>query len=171
MTASVPWQGSRVAIVKGAWKQHKGRHLHLGHALLEDGGQQHEVVVLHPHHVPRAVVAQHDIPEALVRRLVRRPLELQAARAQAQSRSVLLGKRALRLLTDGTMLLLRAHTVIVAAVIPQPQLQSAGRARLHNEHNSIEPLRSGVCKSQRKTCGPTCSVRVSLSLESMLSGT
>ena len=54
--------------------------LHLGHARLEDGGQQHEVVVLHPHHVARAVVAQQHLPEFLIRRLVRRPLELRHGR-------------------------------------------------------------------------------------------
>ncbi len=39
---------------------------HLRHGLLEQRGQQHEVVVLHPHHVVLAVLGQHHVRELLV---------------------------------------------------------------------------------------------------------
>ena len=38
-----------------------GPHLHFGLALLEELGQHHEVVVLHPHHIPRLVVLQQHL--------------------------------------------------------------------------------------------------------------
>ena len=38
-----------------------GPHLHFGLALLEQLGQHHEVVVLHPHHIPRLVVLQQHL--------------------------------------------------------------------------------------------------------------
>ena len=37
------------------------RHLHAGVALLEQGRQQHEVVVLHPHHISFPVLVEHHL--------------------------------------------------------------------------------------------------------------
>ena len=38
-----------------------GHHLHAGVTLLEQGRQQHEVIVLHPHHVSFPILVKHHL--------------------------------------------------------------------------------------------------------------
>ena len=55
-------------------------HLHVRHGGLQQGGQEHQVVILDPHDIPRAVERQDRVRKRPVGGLVGGPLDLQGAR-------------------------------------------------------------------------------------------